>query len=226
MLEDDFLGSSIINLDAKVSPSVLAGLVGRNVSYLYQLVQSGRIPVLTESTYRQCIQAYINDLTKGVEAKLAKVEAEKEIALIKEQTRLAEEERKKAKRVSFGSSGDDGDMHPVILAKYKQNIKTERVREEEITLKNSITRGKYIDMGNLMDLTEPFIMAIRDTLVYIANSTEDKKLQAKVDEAMDELRQLGTTMLEDAEIDGKNYVDVMLARDFDDEDAPEIEDEG
>lgn len=238
-MADDF-SQSIINVDDIVSPAILAGLVNRNVSYLYQLVQSGRLPVLTQSTYREVIHAYIDDLTKGVEAKLEKAKLEQEAKLVKleadkqiklEKARLAEEtaaklaqarEDKKTKsRLSFESDGDDS-IHPLMAAKLKQNIKTERAREEQIIQKNAIERREYIDASELLELTEDFIMAISNNLDYIANTWPET--QKKIDESKEELQQLGITMLAEADLDSKSYVQAMLDREFDEDDVRDIED--
>lgn len=242
MLED-VINNSYINLDDKVSPQVLAGLLGINVSLLYQEVQAARLPTeLSEATYRECVHQYLNYYKKKQDLKIEKEKHEQELKLQKlevdkqlklEKARLAQEEatrvakareEKQKTKATFSAEGDDS-IHPLMAAKIKQNIKTERAREEQLVQKNAIERGNYIDMNELLELCEPFIMAINDGLKYVSGLTTDPNLQKKMDEAIDELKQLGITMLEKADIDAKNYVQVMLDREFDEEEVEDIVDE-
>jgi len=241
MIED--INNSYINVDSTISPQVLAGLLGINVSLVYQESQAGRLPNdLSVATYRQCVQQYVNYYKKKQDLKIEKEKHDQELKLEKlasdekvklEKARLAQEEatrvakmreEKQKNKISYSTEGDDS-IHPLMAIKIKQNIKTERAREEQLIQKNAIERQDYIDKDEQYELVEPFVTAIADVLKYIAGTTKDTEVQKKVDEGMEELHQLGVTLLEKVEIDAKNYVKVMLEREFDAEEIDDIEEE-
>ncbi len=49
-----------INIHAKPSPAVLAGLLGINVQMVYQGRQDGKLPPNSDASYKECINHYIN----------------------------------------------------------------------------------------------------------------------------------------------------------------------
>jgi len=51
---------SIINLEAPASPAILAGILGINVSMVFQGRQTNILPPDASASYRQCIQHYTN----------------------------------------------------------------------------------------------------------------------------------------------------------------------
>jgi hypothetical protein len=217
------LDNSIVNLDSNVSPMVLAGILGVNVSLLYQNMQAGIFTKdLTLYTYREAIQTYIAYYKKSTELKVLKAEAEIELKKTKLEEDLAireekrkfkmEEEGRKGKRTYEGEDGVDG-MHPLMAAKLTQGIKLDRVREEQLWLKIAIDRKDYIDVEEIVDLAEPFLMTLRNILIDIALTTPE--LEKKIDQAMETIYALGVTLVEDADLDSKNYVQDMLARGID-----------
>lgn len=217
------LDNSIVNLDSNVSPMVLAGILGVNVSLLYQNMQAGIFTKdLTLYTYREAIQIYIAYYKKSTELKVLKAEAEIELKKTKLEEDLAireekrkfkmEEEARKGKRMYEGADGEDG-MHPLMAAKLTQGIKLDRVREEQLWLKIAIDRKDYIDVEEIVDLAEPFLMTLRNILIDIALTTPE--LEKKIDQAMETIYALGVTLVEDADLDSKNYVQDMLARGID-----------
>jgi hypothetical protein len=48
-----------VDLDSAVSPAILSGLLGCNVSMLYQYRQDGKLPSNTDATYRECILHHV-----------------------------------------------------------------------------------------------------------------------------------------------------------------------
>jgi len=202
--------ASIIDLEGKVSPIVLAGILGINVSLVYQNSQAGIIPSdFINYSYREVLQQYIRYYKKLEAVKLAKVETEKELKRSKiEETIRAKE----------GRSFDNGDfnapsIHPLVAAKLKQDIRIGRVKEEQLLLRNSIERGEYISWREASDLFEPFLHAIKNNLVSIAS--DNPELQEQIDQNMESLYNLSIVICEKADMDSSNYVKRMLARDLD-----------
>ena len=216
--------NATINLDQLVSPAILAGVLGINVSLLYQNYQAGIFTKdLTLHTYREAIQTYIAYYKKSAESKLKKAEAEAELKKLKLQEELdlreqrrkikAEEDSRKSKRSFSGDDSEEGGMHPLMAAKLTQGIKLDRVREEQLWLKIAIDRKDYLDVNELVDLAEPFLMTLRNILIDVART--DPELEKKIDQAMETIYGLGITLVEQADIDSKNFVQTMLERGID-----------
>jgi len=188
----------ILNPEAKVSPAILAGLLSRNVSLIYQWAQIGRLPDIKNGdyTYKECLAHLLNSLLLAEEAKKAKIEE-------------AAKEKREKRTYSTESEYDDT-MHPLMAAKLKQSIKTEYAREAELWQKIAIKRGEFIAFADKLELVEGFVTSIRDTLLHIGNNFPE--IQSRVDEAMEELYQLGVTLIAEADIDADNYIDTMLAK--------------
>jgi len=218
--------SLIVNLDEKVSPIVLASILGMNISLVYQESQAGRLPlVITEATYKECIQMYITHFKKSVDLKLAKEQNEQELrkAKLAEDTRLKEEKLKikeeldRAKagsKRSFSSVGDEPNegMPPLMAAKMKQDIRLGIAKEAQLWLKIAIERGEYISVNELYELTEPFLQAIKNVLVSL--SSDIPEVQEAVDQGMETLYNLGVKLIENAENDGEQFVQMMLDREL------------
>jgi len=223
MLESNSL---IVNMDEKVSPIVLASILGINISLVYQESQAGRLPlVLTEATYKECLQMYIAHFKKSVDLKLVKEQNEQELkkAKLAEDTRLKEEkirikeelDRAKAgSKRSFSSTGDEPNdgMPPLMAAKMKQDIRLGIAKEAQLWLKIAIERGEYISVNELYELTEPFLQAIKNVLVSL--SSDIPEVQQAVDDGMETLYNLGVKLIENANNDGEQFVQMMLEREL------------
>jgi len=194
-----------ININDKVSPAILASLINRNVSLVYQWAQQGRFPDIKADsyTYKQCIDHAISSLLKAEEAKKVKAELD---------AKIKAERAQRGKFISGDSEFDDT-IHPLMAAKLKQNIKTEIAREADLWQKIAIKRGEYVALGDKLELVESFVLSIRDTLIFISNNYPE--IQARVDEAMEELYQLGVTLIAEADVDMDSYIDTMLAKEVD-----------
>lgn len=90
----------VIDMEDKVSPTMLAALWGQNISGLYQEFQQGRYGTkpLTEMTYREAMYTYRQSMIKSVDLKVAKEETER-LARLKtiEEERLFQEEKLRIK---------------------------------------------------------------------------------------------------------------------------------
>lgn len=87
-----------IYLDARVEPLKLAGILGINVSLVYQNHQAGLFgpKPLIEQTYKEAIQNLRKGLVSSVELKIAKEETERQIKLKKiEEERIFKENKLK-----------------------------------------------------------------------------------------------------------------------------------
>jgi hypothetical protein len=219
----------IIGLQDKVSPIILASIFGCNISLIYQEQQAGRLPAnLLESTYIEAIQHYIRYFKKATELKILKETNEQELRLQKlkqdkqiqeeklatklEQEKLLAEKKAERRRPTFSGEEGEDSIHPLVAAKMKQNIKTEIAREEQIWQKIAIERKDYISSEEMVELCEPFIMSIRDIFLSIGQMSPE--LEKKVDESMENLFNLGTQLIVDAELDSKEFVKSMLAKEI------------
>lgn len=221
----------IINLDAKVSPIILASILGVNISLVYQEAQAGRLPLnITEATYKECIQMYITHFKKNADLKLVKEANEQELRKAKliEDTRLKEEkfrlkdeqdraraESKTRRTFSSVSDGDDSNdgMPPLVAAKMKQDIRLGIAKEAQLWLRIAIERQEYISVNELYKLTEPFLQAIKNVLVSIASDVPE--VQSSVDQGMETLYNLGVKLIENSANDGEQFVQRMLDKELD-----------
>lgn len=201
-------------LDTPASPAILAGILGCNVSLIYQHSQMGRLPTelsmeeTTNPTYLECIHQYIQWYKKNQDLKLEKEKNEQEL-------RLKKAESKRGRGFSVGGDENEG-MPPLMAAKIRQEIKLNLAREEQIVQKTAIERGEYIASGELLSLCAPFTVAIRDMLLTIA--LDFPETQKKIDQCMENLQRLGTQLIEGAEVDSEAYVESILNREVDLED--------
>lgn len=203
----------LIDLDAKASPMVLAGLLGVNVSLVYQEVQVNRLPnPVTDHTYKECIQQYVAHFKKNADLKALKATQEYDLRVAKlESDRLFKEKKLELspKRSPRGSGEDEG-MSPLIVAKVKQEIRLGIARESQLWIKASIERGEYLALPVLVELLEPFIMSIRQSLLTIA--LESPESEKQVDLVMENLSTLGAKMVEGAMYDSGKFVEAILAK--------------
>jgi hypothetical protein len=212
--------TQIIDLDGKVTPIILAGIFGVNISLIYQEMQAGRLPPsVVDSTYRECIQMYVGHFKKSVDLKLLKESNEHELKLTKleEANKLrqdreaakAEEARNKLSKRSFGGDeGDDGGMHPLVSLKLTQNIKLNVVKERQIHQKLAIERNEYVKTTEMLNILAPFIQAIKNNLVDLAS--DNPEIQEQLDQSMESLYNLGTAVVEQAQEDRLNIVEVAM----------------
>ena len=205
--------SSIINLDARVSPAILAGIFGCNVSLIYQDVQAGKYSKpITDYTYREAIQATRKYLIKNEGVKIEKLRLANELAIAKLEETSKTKRAKAASRVDGYASEEETSMPPLMAAKYKQDIRVNIARESHLWIKASIERGEYISLPILVELAEPFIMAIRQSLLTIGMESDETEKQ--VDMAMTNLYSLGVKLVEDAKYDANNFIDTILTKDI------------
>jgi len=206
--------NGLIDLDAKVSPVTLAGILGCNVSLLYQEMQVNRLPnPIIDHTYRECIQRYIGHFKKNVDLKIVKAKQDYDLKVEKlEQDRLFKEKKLSSSRGATGSQySENGEpMSPLMVAKLTQDIRVNIARETQLWIKASIERGEYISLPILVELVEPFIMSIRQNLLTIALDNDTAERQ--VDLVMTNLEALGSKMLEDAMYDSHGFIEAILAK--------------
>lgn len=53
------VGKQLIDLNAEASPAVLSGVLGCNVSLVYQFRQDGKLPPNSDASYRDCVKHHI-----------------------------------------------------------------------------------------------------------------------------------------------------------------------
>jgi len=207
----------LIDLDSKVSPIILAGILDINVSLIYQEMQVGRLPnPVTEATYRECVLMYIKHFKKNADLRILKEENSHAMSIAKldeaSKLKLAKVEASSKATRSFGGDDSDGGMPPIMMAKYKQDIRLNIARETQLWIKASIERGEYISMEELVEVIEPFMMSIRQTLMQLALLSDDA--ESAVDLAMDTLHDLGNRLVADADTDKSNFIKEVLAKEI------------
>ncbi len=197
-----------INPRDKVKPDILASLLNRNVSLVYQWGASGRLPDIrgTSFTYIECLDHLVTSLLKNEEVKLFKA---------KEDARVREEVAQKKdaiRRTKFTDSGDsefqEDSMQVLMAAKLEQNVRTEHAREVELWQKIAIKNGEYVNFTDKLELVQPFILQIRDLLLGIA--LDFPEAQETIDEGMENLFNLGTRLIEECKVDRGTYIQSML----------------
>lgn len=195
MLEE--LPPFFLDLEQKVEPAKLAGILGCNVSWLYQCSQTNKVPgEVKDHSYLSWIRKYIDYYKNNTEAKVTKYKLEQE---------------EKAKRFT-NKDGENEGMPPLVAAKIKQEIRLNLAKEAQIWQKNAIERWDYISIAEMTELVEPFIMTIRTNLLEIALQSEE--VEKKVDEIMDTLYILGIRLVEKAEKEQKEIVEKILAKEL------------
>lgn len=224
--------SLIVNLDAKVSPIILASILGVNISLIYQESSCGRLPLnITEATYKECIQMYITHFKKNADLKLTKEANEQELrrAKLAEDTRIKEEkirlkeeqDRAKAEsktRRTFssledGEEGSNDGMPPLVAAKMKQDIRLGIAKELQLYQRIAIERNDYVAVKEIIPLLEPFLQAIKNNLVDL--SADNPEIQEKIDQNLESLYNLGVAMIEKADLDSDRYVQYILDKELD-----------
>ena len=199
MLEE--LPPFFLDLEQKVEPAKLAGILGCNVSWLYQCSQTNKVPGEVKNySYLSWIRKYIDYYKNNTEAKVTKYKLEQE---------------EKAKRFT-NKDGENEGMPPLMAAKIKQEIRLNSAKEAQIWQKSAIERGEYISIAEMTELVEPFIMTIRTNLLELALQSEEA--EKKVDDIMDTLYNLGIRLVERAEQEQKEIVQTILDREFNHED--------
>jgi hypothetical protein len=190
--------SRLIDPDSNLSPAVFAGLLGINVSYVYQEAQKGRLPPkeeLTKTTYRQALQMYLRWFKENQDLKILQAQQKHEAVMAKRQTYASED-------------GVNEGMPPLQAAKLKSDIRLNLAKEAALHQKNIIERGDYINSNELLGLCSPFLTAIKDMLLAIAIDFPETK--DKIDQSMENLYNLGQQLIEKADADKKEYVQIML----------------
>lgn len=196
MLEE--LPPFFLDLEQKVEPAKLAGILGCNVSWLYQCSQTNKVPGEVKNySYLSWIRKYIDYYKNNTEAKVTKYKLEQE---------------DKAKRFT-NKDGENEGMPPLMAAKIKQEIRLNAVKEAQILQKIAIERGDYLKREQQVELAEPFIMLIKNTLISLSRISPEAEIL--VDEALENLHNFGVVLTEGAEQDKKNFVETILAKDVD-----------
>jgi len=221
---------SVIDLDGKVSPAILASIFGCNVSLIYQDVQAGKLPSpVIDHSYRECIQFSRQYHIKNTELKLVKQEGEQKLkeAKLVEDTKfnesklraklISEEAAREAKKEqsrnrSSESFGDDG-LPPLLAAKAKQDIRLGIAREQQLWVKAEIERGGYISTEAMVELCEPMVLSIRQTLLTLALTS--KEAEGAVDVCMESLYSLGESLVSQASFDADNFLEAIMKREVD-----------
>jgi len=218
--------ASIINLDSVVSPAILASIFGCNVSLIYQSCQQGRLPTpIIEHTYREAIQQYLSYYKKSVELRLTKEANEQEVKLAKVKSDMQfkedkinakealykKEKEQRSNQEQYDESNEG--MPPLIAAKTKQDIRLAIAREQHLWIKAAIERSEYLSLESMIELCEPLLSTIKQTLLSLSHTSDDA--EKAVDLVMHTLYQLGVTMVSQSKMDEDNFIKSIMEREID-----------
>jgi len=208
MNESDKKPVVFINPYDKVSPVTLASLINRSPTLLYQWSAAGRLPNFKDQpfSYIECLDHLVTHLVNNEESKKLKVQEE---IRIKEELYKQRGETRGRKFADINTD-DDSNIHPLVAAKLKQNVKTEYAREAQLWQAIAIKNGEYVNFNDKLNILEPFILQIRDLLLGIA--IDFPETQMVIDEGMENLYNLGMKILEETREDREAFVDAMLAK--------------
>jgi hypothetical protein len=204
----------ILDVNSKVSPVILGGLVGKNHSQIYAWSQDGRLPhPLSNYNYVECLKHLVNSLLKAEEVKKLKLEAN--LRLQEEQRQRREEERSsKQNTTKFTAYADDGEMHPLMQDKIRMAVRKDHAVTAQTWQKVAIERGDYIAAREMEELVKPFILTIRDSLNSII--LDFPETQEKIDGVLDNLYTIGVQLLEGSDRDKESFIETILETPIDD----------
>lgn len=192
MAEIDTAQPQLLNLDSKVSPAVLAGMLSRNVSLLYQWEKDGRLPSpMKNYTYRHCLKCLMDYHS---ERNIGRPRGGNTVTVVDEE----------------GNVGSD--LHPLVAAKIKQSIKTEYSREAQNWQTYAIKNEEYVSFADKLADVQGFIVNIKDLLLGIA--MDFPETQSIIDEGMENLYKFGVKLLEEVKVDREQFVHTMLTKDI------------
>jgi hypothetical protein len=109
---------------------------------------------------------------------------------------------------SFSDAAEDSGMPKIVEAEKIQKIKLDRAREQEIHIRNSVSRNNLIDKRELFNLILPFIGNIANVLRSAAD--DDPKVAPVIDKCMQSLYLTGERLIEQAKTDQEAYVQHMM----------------
>lgn len=191
----------IICLDDKVSPAILAAILGYTAPLLYQEAARGVIPVnFIDYSYKEIIHNYVRYFKKAQDVKLAK------------ETHAQEMSRGRKGGISSFTKSDGTDSSleaaELTIAKLKSDVRLNIAREAQLWQKIAIEKEQYINIEKLLPLLQPFLVTIRDELDSILEDFPE--IETRLDKVKEELYQLGVRMLLDSQEDATAYVNHML----------------
>lgn len=133
----------------------------------------------------------------------------KEAKEIAAKAKLAEAENKPR----FKNSELRDQLDQVTIAEKIQKIRLDKAKEQELWVKNQVSRGELVSKGELEQLMFPTFVTICNILRHAADETPE--LQQPIDKCLAELFSLGERLEENAIGDSKKYVEIMLATEVD-----------
>lgn len=133
----------------------------------------------------------------------------KEAKDIAAKAKLAEAENKPR----FKNSELRDQLDQVTIAEKIQKIRLDKAKEQELWVKNQVSRGELVAKGELEQLMFP----VFNTMVNILRHTADEhpELQISIDKCISELFSLGERLEENAIGDKQKFVEIMLDSDID-----------
>ena len=216
-IEENLEPVEMIYLDGKVEPAKLAGILGINVSLVYQNHQAGLYGTkpLIEQTYKEALRNLRSNLVKSVELKVAKEETERQVKLKKiEEDRIYKQTKAKSSGIASLMDAEDT-MHPLMKKKLEQDIKLNRVKEVQAWIKVAEEKKQFLNAHELSLLIEPFVHTIKNILVSI--STDFPETARQIESCMNNLYNLGEKIINYTDKDDEMFVDEMLAKDLEEE---------
>lgn len=202
MASDTLPSNLTVCMDDKVSPSTLAAILGYTAPLLYQEAARGVIPTdFTNYTYKEIIHNYVKYFKKAQDVKLEKLKAE--------------QESYKARKGITRADGTDNstEMVELGLAKLKSDIRLNVAKEAQVWLKTHVERQLYVSSSSLLEVVEPIVLNMRSIILSIAE--KNPLMEEQVDLLLDNLHNLGKSLLENANYDADNFLDTIMKKEID-----------
>lgn len=163
-------------------------LLNINPKIWHELKDKGVLPI--NATYGECLQAVFNHYRSKSDA-----------ATIKAKVHAA-------RSGNIISPDTDSGLSRLLEAEKIQKIRLDKAKEQEIYLRNSITRNTVLDKNELYSLIAPLLGNIANVLRSAADETPE--LQETIDKCFSILFNAGEKIVEQANEDKLNYVQHML----------------
>jgi hypothetical protein len=150
-------------------------------------------------TFRECVSykdygiALLNYYRQSKEAKDTAAKA-----------RLLEQESKPR----FKNTELRDQLDQVTIAEKIQKIRLDKAKEQDLWIKNSLSRGELVDKAELEQLMFPLFTTMVNILRHSADTNPE--LQSAIDKCIGELYAIGESLDEQAIGDSSKYVKTML----------------
>lgn len=191
---DFLLNENLIDITAKVSPTILAKILNCDSSLLYYEEKKGALPLNFSKQYNyiDCITHIVNYYKNKEESKLKQIEINS---------------KKQSLNKGIDLDGKSLEIAELTAKKIASGIKLDEARTKSITQKLQIERGQYLDKQEIINLLTPFLSIIKDELV--SASLDNPDLIPIVDKTLQALYDVGKQLILEANEDEIDLIEEL-----------------